>query len=267
MTQSLKVSKFAGFAAIAAVINSIIFLVAKATDATMIVNQGRTQEIALPLVLASSLLGRLMDSSIDLVLVDPPYMTTQLGYDLEASRKFRLDLWWKEILRVSKDNAPILVFAGNRFVFDMVEIGKMQFRYEMIWHKTNKATGGLACDMRPLLSHEYVLYFSKKFGNSSNYMYKNTYNHGVIVDKSDYKDSKRSYSTQHATKDYKHKEYKKLNSKKYPRSVLHYPAQINNRLHPSQKPQALIDYLVNTYSNRGDLVLDTLSGSGQQSLG
>ena len=57
MTQSLKVSKFAGFAAIAAVINSIIFLVAKATDATMIVNQGRTQEIALPLVLASSLLG------------------------------------------------------------------------------------------------------------------------------------------------------------------------------------------------------------------
>ena len=69
MTQSLKVSKFAGFAAIAAVINSIIFLVAKATDATMIVNQGRTQEIALPLVLASSLLG----------LVVAAFITARIG--------------------------------------------------------------------------------------------------------------------------------------------------------------------------------------------
>ena len=69
MTQSLKVSKFAGFAAIAAVINSIIFLVAKATDATMIVNQGRTQEIVLPLVLASSLLG----------LVVAAYITSRIG--------------------------------------------------------------------------------------------------------------------------------------------------------------------------------------------
>ena len=69
MTQSLKVSKFAGFAAIAAVINSIIFLVAKATDATMIVNQGRTQEIALPLVLASSLLG----------LVVAAFITSRIG--------------------------------------------------------------------------------------------------------------------------------------------------------------------------------------------
>lgn len=69
MTQSLKVSKFAGFAAIAAVINSIIFLVAKATDATMIVNQGRTQEITLPLVLASSLLG----------LVVAAFITSRIG--------------------------------------------------------------------------------------------------------------------------------------------------------------------------------------------
>ena len=69
MTQSLKVSKFAGFAAIAAVINSIIFLVAKATDATMIVNQGRTQEIALPLVLASTLLG----------LVVAAFITSRIG--------------------------------------------------------------------------------------------------------------------------------------------------------------------------------------------
>ena len=69
MTQSLKVSKFAGFAAIAAVINSIIFLVAKATDATMIVNQGRTQEIALPLVFASSLLG----------LVVAAFITSRIG--------------------------------------------------------------------------------------------------------------------------------------------------------------------------------------------
>ena len=69
MTQSLKVRKFAGFAAIAAITNSIIFLIAKGADATMIVNQGRTQEIALPLVLASSILG----------LVVAAFITSRIG--------------------------------------------------------------------------------------------------------------------------------------------------------------------------------------------
>ena len=69
MTQSLKVRKFAGFAVIAAIANSIIFLIAKGADATMIVNQGRTQEIALPLVLASSLLG----------LVVAAFITSRIG--------------------------------------------------------------------------------------------------------------------------------------------------------------------------------------------
>ena len=69
MTQSLKVRKFAGFAVIAAIANSIIFLIAKGADARMIVNQGRTQEIALPLVLASSLLG----------LVVAAFITSRIG--------------------------------------------------------------------------------------------------------------------------------------------------------------------------------------------
>ena len=69
MTQSLKIRKFAGFAVIAAIANSIVFLIAKGADATMIVNQGRTQEIALPMVLASSLLGLLVAA----------YITSRIG--------------------------------------------------------------------------------------------------------------------------------------------------------------------------------------------
>jgi hypothetical protein len=74
MTQSLKVRKFSGFAVIAAIANSIIFLIAKGADATMIVNQGRTQEIALPLVLAASLLG----------LVVAAFITSRIGINSQG---------------------------------------------------------------------------------------------------------------------------------------------------------------------------------------
>ena len=74
MTQSLKVRKFAGLAVIAAIANSIIFLIAKGADATMIVNQGRTQEIALPLVLAASLLG----------LVVAAFITSRIGINSQG---------------------------------------------------------------------------------------------------------------------------------------------------------------------------------------
>lgn len=221
------------------------------------------------------ILSQVTDESIDLVLVDPPYMTTRFDYDLHAIDNFSLELWYKEILRVAKDTSPILIFAGNRFIFDLYNLCKKQFRYEMVWHKTNKATGGLSSNLRPLLNHEYILYSSKKFGTSSSLKYKNTYNHGVEVDKntnllsgntnrgcytSQGKD--KLYIRHDGGKNFQPKEYKKLNNKKYPRTLLSFPTQINNRFHPSAKPQALIDYLVTTYSNEKDLVLDTFSGGG-----
>jgi DNA modification methylase len=76
-------------------------------------------------------LSQIPDESIDLVLVDPPYMTTRFDYDIHAIDNFSLELWYKQILRVAKDTSPILIFAGNRFIFDMVQLGIKQFRYEL----------------------------------------------------------------------------------------------------------------------------------------
>ncbi len=69
-------------------------------------------------------LSQIPDNSIDLILTDSPYMTTQLDYDIEAKNNFDLKLWFDEIIRVAKYNAPILIFASGKFTYQLVNIGK-----------------------------------------------------------------------------------------------------------------------------------------------
>lgn len=210
-------------------------------------------------------LSQLADNSIDLILTDPPYMTTQLDYDIEAKNNFDLKLWFDEIIRVAKYNTPILIFASGKFTYQMVNIGKKYFRYELIWDKVNQTTGNLNANYMPLRGHEIILYFSKTFYRDYNNLDEtkkpNTYNHGVLIDKNNYK-IKNSVFTIYGEK--KRIKYIKLNNAKHPKSVLKYNkiSNRNNVIHPSEKPYGLIEFLVKTYSNENDIVLDTFSGSG-----
>lgn len=210
-------------------------------------------------------LSQLADSSIDLILTDPPYMTTQFDYDTEAKNNFDLNLWFEEIIRVAKYNTPILIFASGKFTYQMVNIGEKYFRYELIWDKVNKITNGLNANYMPLRNHEIILYFSKTFYRDCNNLDEtkkpNTYNHGVLIDKNNYKIKNTGFTTCGKVKAI---EYIKLNNAKYPKSILKYNKSNNTNdfIHPSEKPYDLIEFLVKTYSNESDIVLDTFSGSG-----
>lgn len=114
------------------------------------------------------ILAQLPSNSVDLILTDPPYLTTKFDYDLEATKTLDLSKWFAEIIRVAKPTTPILIFSSGKFTYKMVNLGWQYFRYELIWDKVNKITGVLDSNVRPLLNHEFVLYFSKRFVRGSN---------------------------------------------------------------------------------------------------
>lgn len=192
-------------------------------------------------------------------------MTTEFDYDIEAKNNFDLKLWFDEIIRVAKYNTPILIFASGKFTYQMVNIGEKYFRYELIWDKVNKITNGLNASYMPVRNHEIILYFSKTFYRGCNKLDEtkkpNTYNHGVLIDKNKYKIKGSGFTTCGKKEVI---EYIKLNNAKYPKSILKYNKSNNKDdfIHPSEKPYGLIEFLVKTYSNENDIVLDTFSGSG-----
>jgi len=205
------------------------------------------------------------DESVDLILTDPPYLTTNLDYDKKAAKSLDFNLWKSEIIRIAKPNAPILIFSSGKFTYFMVNLMKEIFRYELIWDKVNKTTGFVNANLRPMLNHEFVLYFSKSFIHPSRMsksgLRANTYNHGVLkLKESIVSTAKESKSTLYGVK--AKIDYKKLNDAKYPRSILRFNKSSSKGIHPSAKPLPLISYLIELYSNPSDLVIDTFSGSG-----
>lgn len=210
------------------------------------------------------ILEKLDDESVDLILTDPPYMTTNLEYDKKAAKSLDFKLWKTEILRVAKPHAPILIFSSGKFTYFMVDLFKEYFRYELVWDKVNKTTGFAAADMRPMLNHEMVLYFSKTFARKTTpKLNRNTYNHGVqrVVSKMEAKKAETSKNPLYSGIKQKIV-YEKLNDVLYPKSILRYNKSSAAGIHPSAKPFGLIECLIGLYSNEGDVVLDTFSGSG-----
>ena len=200
--------------------------------------------------------------SIDCVITDPPYGTTSFDYD-EKSKSLDMKAWFAEILRVAHDKTPILIFASGKFTYRMIDIGQKYFRYEMVWDKVKTATGMLDANIKPLRNHEYVLYFSKTFDRySKKYPHKtcNTFNHGVLIDKNNIKRNPNRFMVYGEDS---RCFYTKLNDAQYPRSILKFNKSMNHklRIHPNEKPLALITYLVNLYSNPGNLVFDPFAGS------
>lgn len=210
------------------------------------------------------ILKQLPDESVDLILTDPPYLTTSFEYDKLAAKTLDFNLWKDEILRVAKPNAPILIFSSGKFTYFMVDLLSDYFRYELIWDKVNKSTGFANADLRPMLNHEMVLYFSKTFARGDNPRIKrNTYNHGVQRIKTKIEAKRDEAKDNQLYAGIKQKiVYAKLNDALYPKSILRFNKSSAPGIHPSAKPYGLIDSLIGLYSNENDLVLDTFSGSG-----
>ena len=203
------------------------------------------------------------DKSIDMILCDLPYGTTKCKWDTVID----LDKLWKEYKRIIKDNGAIVLFAQAPFDKVLASSNLKMFRYEWVWHKTS-ATGHLNANRMPTKAHENILVFYKKLP---------TYNpiktKGHVRKVSSAKNRAACIERRNDTDNIYNNEYPdKVNdydsTERYPRSVLKFASdKQKSNLHKTQKPLALIEYLIKTYTNEGDLVLDNTSGSGTTGLG
>ncbi|HPW22192.1 MAG TPA: site-specific DNA-methyltransferase, partial [Vicinamibacterales bacterium] len=182
----------------------------------------------------------------DAVIADLPYGTTACAWDVIIP----FDVLWEQYRRLVKRNGAVVLFGSQPFTSALVMSNPKWFRYEWVWEK-QKTTEFLNARRRPLKSHENVVVFSRA---ATRY-----FPQGVIPGKpnSGAERSRRGrlYSGGHPREGYIGKEVN------FPRSVLRFDAPTNNQLHPTQKPEALLEYLVRTYTNEGEIVLDNTAGS------
>ena len=194
----------------------------------------------------------LPDKSIDAIICDLPYGTTNCRWDTVIP----LDQLWKQYERIIKDNGAIVLFAQTPFDKVLGASNLKLLRYEWIWEKT-AATGHLNAKKMPLKAHENILIFYKKLPH---YSPQKTEGHKKTNSYTKY------VETQNRGQIY-NKVTKEVvgggNTDRYPRSVIQFPSdKQKSNLHPTQKPLALIQYLVKTYTEPGDLILDNCMGSG-----
>ena len=194
------------------------------------------------------------DRSVDLIITDLPYQVTQNHWD----SLIPLEPLWKEYKRITKDNAAIVLFGQGFFTADLMMSNRDAWRYNLVWEK-DRPTGFLNASIMPLRSHEDICVFYRKQPTYNPQFWEGKPMHGM---------GKKFREGGSQTSNYG--KYDIPNSptaaragdtKKYPRSVLHF-AKPHPAVHPTQKPVALYEYLIKTYSNPGDMVHDSCLGSG-----
>jgi len=198
-----------------------------------------------------NVLKDLPDRSIDLVLTDPPYGQTSLKWDKKCVDIVQM---WKEFNRIITDNGIVIMTAIQPFATKIISENFENFKYDLIWDKGN-TTGFLDAKKKPLRRHEIILIFSK--ATLGNHIYNPIMKKGIPRWKgaSNTKNTETVYG--------KKKPVKSFNDTYYPQSILNFGTVYrNNFLHPTQKPIDLLRYLVKTYSNENDIILDPFLGSG-----
>lgn len=199
------------------------------------------------------LMKQIPDKSIDMVLCDLPYNMTRNDWDCP----FPLNHLWLEYDRIIKDNGAILLFGSGHFTVDLINTSDrcgVKWRYNLIWRKTTP-TGFLNANRQPLRIHEDVCVFYKK---QPTYNPQKTAGHARKVSTAHHKRNSKK------TSDYGDYELKSYDStERFPTSVLTFATdKQKSALHPTQKPVMLLEYLVKTYTNPGEVILDNCMGSG-----
>lgn len=189
------------------------------------------------------------DGSVDMILADLPYGTTACKWDTIIP----FEPLWEQYKRIIKPNGAIVLTASQPFTSALVMSNPKMFKYEWIWGK-GRGTGFQVVKYKPLVSHENILIFGK-----GSIKYNPQMRERLKPRISKNKGTTRQMLVSNG------KEYqatKPLN-KKYPITELQFPNNNqSDKVHPTQKPVALFEYLIKTYTNEGDLVLDNVAGSG-----
>ena len=202
---------------------------------------------------------KIEDDSIDMILCDLPYGTTICKWDTIIP----FDKLWLQYERIIKNNGPILLFGSEPFSSHLRLSNLNLYRYDWIWHK-NSSGGFAMAKKRPMKYHEVISVFYKKqpiYNPIFQKYSKSVYKRGQI----------NVAGTKGSNINGMKKVPFKLNLKKgkYPESVQFFKSIRNAngvRLHPTQKPVALLEYLITTYTNQNDLVLDNCMGSGSTGI-
>ena len=185
------------------------------------------------------------DKSIDMILCDLPYGITHNKWDTIIP----FDKLWAQYKRIIKDNGAILLFSQMPFGASLIMSNPKMFRYEWIWEK-NQAVGFLNAKKMPLRKHENILVFYKHLP---------TYNPQGLIKLDEPIQEKGSANRNGKNYGVADKSFIRTHTN-YPTDIITFSKDAG--YHPTQKPVALLEYLIKTYTNEGDLVLDNCMGSG-----
>jgi len=221
-------------------------------------------------------LPKIFDKNIDLVLTDPPYGTTQCKWDSVIP----FEPMWNQLKRVIKDNGCIALFGSEPFSSYLRTSNINWFKYDWIWEK-QKASNFMGAKYSPLKYHEIISVFSKNTHSYNPQRYKvlelddvlklNRKQMKHLFENKEYDrygkvDRRKTVNDPKTNKDHIGT---KLTRTRYiddgyrsPKSVLKINKQSQTNIHPTQKPVALLEYLIKTYTNENDTVLDFTMGSG-----
>lgn len=199
----------------------------------------------------------LEDQSVDMVCVDPPYGTTTIGWD----KTLDFAEMWKELGRIVKPKGNIIIFGSQPFTSLVIASNLKWFRHELIWNKNKCGSPGLS-KYRPQKVHENIMIFSRESGG--------TYNPIMEAGepyKREAKDKEKGYGKGINSHGYGFKGVYlggENDGTRYPKSILHASRNFSAQqtVHPTQKPTNLLNWLIMTYSNPGDTVMDFTMGSG-----
>lgn len=199
------------------------------------------------------------DKSIDAIICDLPYGTTKNKWDIIIP----FEELWKEYERIIKDNGCIALFSSQPFTTDLINSNRKFYRYEIIWDKEYGTDFQLA-NKKPMKAHENIQIFYKK---------QPTYNAQKTkrekpINTTNWKQDKRNKNHDNF---HSKENIKKSYDYKYPTTVIRYNmanGECNNskRVHPTQKPVHIMEWLIKTYSNENEIILDNCIGSGTTAI-
>ena len=218
----------------------------------------------------------LEDNSVDLILADLPYGTT----DRNGKKGSRIFAWdsviplpelWTQYKRILRRNGTVVLTADQPFTSQLVMSNLEWFKYEFIWKKS-RTTGFFTANYRPMKCTEDILVFSEGGAAAASAKSERgnmTYNpQGLIEKRVKKKNSKKRLGKLLGQESFVGKNNKMLGNSEYEQKWTNYPTEIlefaieSDTIHPTQKPIPLMEYLVRTYSNEGETVLDNVMGSG-----
>jgi len=199
------------------------------------------------------------DASVQLILCDLPYNVTGLKWDCLLN----MQELWKHYERIIKPNGAIVLTAMQPFTTELISSNKKMFKYTWVWNKV-KPGNFLTAKLKPMQNHEDIVIFSK--ANTANC----NKNNMLYIPQLEKREKVRKYKKEADSDIYARKNTTSIEYTtdfKYPKSILEISnANQKNKLHPTQKPLELMKYLIKTYSNEDDIVMDNCMGSNTTGL-